>query len=98
MKVEEGDGGDGRPTRSSRFKPGKRHNYSDHCKEISNPTELQVKDSTQFVHSKRANRVANDCDVSPYARKEELHHSAVAETGIENGVVHYAQSMTVYCQ
>ena len=93
VKVEERDGRDGGRTRPGRFKPCKRYDDTDHRKEISSPAELQAKDSAHFVNRKCTNSVANYCDISPNASKEELHDSAVTETSIENGIVHYSLSM-----
>ena len=93
VEVEEGDGRDGGRTRPSRFKPCERHDYTDHCNEISGPAELQVEDSAQSVNRKRTYSVANYCDISPDSGKEELHDSAVTEASIETGVVHYSLSV-----
>ena len=79
MDVEESDGRDGGPTRPRRFKSCERHDYTNHCKEVSGPAELQVEDSAQFVNSKRTYSVTDYCNISPDSGKEKLHYDSITE-------------------
>ena len=77
VKIEKEDGGDGGGAGSALFKHSERHHHPNHGGSITYPTNLQGQNSSHPIYCKSTDGVADNGEVGPNSRKDQLHGNAI---------------------